>query len=172
MKREIVTYPDPVLAQTAEKITELTPELKKLAEDMVETMYEDDGIGLAAPQVGESCRLVVIDITGPEKREELRILVNPCITSKEGEVESEEGCLSVVGYRGKVKRAEKVTVDATDLEGKPVHIEADGLLAICLQHELDHLDGVLFIDHLSRLKRNLYDKKVSKWLRRTKKHSK
>lgn len=172
MKREIVTYPDPVLAQTAEKITELTPELKQLAEDMVETMYEDDGIGLAAPQVGESCRLVVIDITGPEKREELRILVNPCITSKEGEVESEEGCLSVVGYRGKVKRAEKVTVDATDLEGKPVHIEADGLLAICLQHELDHLDGVLFIDHLSRLKRNLYDKKVSKWLRRTKKHSK
>ncbi|SKA74705.1 peptide deformylase [Desulfobaculum bizertense] len=172
MKREIVTYPDPVLAQTAEEITELTPELKQLAEDMVETMYEGDGIGLAAPQVGESCRLVVIDITGPEKREELRILVNPCITSKEGEVDSEEGCLSVVGYRGKVKRAEKVTVDATDLEGKPVHIEADGLLAICLQHELDHLDGVLFIDHLSRLKRNLYDKKVSKWLRRTKKHSK
>ncbi|GAB6176943.1 peptide deformylase [Desulfobaculum senezii] len=171
MKREIVTYPEPVLAEKAAEITEITPEIRALAEDMAETMYEGDGIGLAAPQVGESCRLVVVDITGPNDRSDLRILVNPCITSREGEVESEEGCLSVIGLRGKVTRAENITVDATDLEGNPVHIEADGLLAICLQHEIDHLDGVLFIDHLSRLKRSLYDKKVKKWVRQKKRHS-
>lgn len=171
MKREIVTYPDPVLAEKCAEIKEITPELRELVDDMVETMYEDDGIGLAAPQIGESIRLVVIDITGPQQREELRVLVNPVITAREGEVESEEGCLSVVGLRGKVMRSEKVTVEATDLDGNPLHIDADGLLAICLQHELDHLDGVLFIDHLSRLKRNLYDKKVRKWVRQKQRHS-
>ncbi|NJB67963.1 peptide deformylase [Desulfobaculum xiamenense] len=171
MKREILAYPDPVLAQKAAEITEVTPELRQLVEDMVETMYEDDGIGLAAPQVGESIRLVVIDITGPKLREDLRVLVNPVITSREGEVESEEGCLSVIGLRAKITRSEKVTVDATDLDGNPVHIDADGLLAICLQHEIDHLDGVLFIDYVSRLKRSLYDKKVRKWVKQKQRRS-
>lgn len=173
MKRDLRVYPDPVLAEQAKDISEITPELKQLAEDMAETMYANEGIGLAAPQVGESCRLVVVDITGPDKREDLRILVNPVISRRSDDtVESEEGCLSVAGYRAKVKRAAEVTVEATDLEGNPVTIEADELLAICLQHELDHLEGTLFIDHISRLKRTMYDKKVKKWIRQSEKANK
>lgn len=162
MRRTILKYPDAVLARKSLEIGEITDELRQLAKDMAETMYTNEGIGLAAPQVGECCRLVVIDITGPDKREDLRVLVNPKITAAEGKVVSEEGCLSVSGYRSDVARSEKVTVEATDLDGKPLSIEADGLLAVCLQHELDHLDGVLFIDRISRLKRSLYDKKVKK----------
>lgn len=171
MKREILTYPDPKLAQKAEPIEEITPEIKKLAEDMVETMYERDGIGLAAPQVGESCRLIVVDITGPSLREDLKVIVNPEIVTSEGQVEYEEGCLSVREIKAKVKRAEKVTVRGRDLDGKPMEIEADELLAVCLQHEIDHLEGVLFIDRLSRLKRTLYDKKVKKWQKLEREHS-
>lgn len=162
MRRKILKYPDPLLARKALVIGEITDEHRALAQDMIETMYANEGIGLAAPQVGECCRLVVIDITGPDKREDLRVLVNPTITAKDGSVVSEEGCLSVVGYRSDVSRAERVTVEATDLDGKPVKIEADGLLAVCLQHELDHLDGVLFIDRISRLKRSFYDKRIKK----------
>ncbi|WP_461210810.1 peptide deformylase [Desulfocurvus sp. DL9XJH121] len=166
MKRTLSVYPDPVLAQRAEEITEITPELRQLAEDMAETMYANDGIGLAAPQVGESCRLVVIDITGPDRREDLRVLVNPKITEKcPDTVETEEGCLSVAGMRAKVRRSAAVTVEATDLDGQPVTIEGEDLMAVCLQHELDHLEGRLFIDHISRLKRSMYDKKVRKWMR-------
>lgn len=163
MKCEILVYPDPILQQKAAPIEKITPEIKKLAEDMVETMYEADGIGLAAPQVGQSCRLIVIDITGPSLKEDLKVIINPEIVTSEGEVEYEEGCLSIRELKAKVKRAEKVTVKGKKLNGKPVKIEADGLLAVCLQHEIDHLDGVLFIDRLSRLKRTLYDKKVKKW---------
>lgn len=162
MRRTILKYPDPTLARKSLEIGEITDELRDLAKDMAETMYANDGIGLAAPQVGECCRLVVVDISGPDKREDLRVLVNPRITAKDGSVVSEEGCLSVIGYRSDVARAEKVTVEATDLDGRPVTIEAEGLLAVCLQHELDHLDGVLFIDRISRLKRSLYDKKIKK----------
>ncbi|EMG35810.1 peptide deformylase [Desulfocurvibacter africanus PCS] len=162
MRRTILKYPDAVLARKSLEIGEITDELRQLAKDMAETMYTNEGIGLAAPQVGECCRLVVIDITGPDKREDLRVLVNPKIIAAEGKVVSEEGCLSVSGYRSDVARSEKITVEATDLDGKPLSIEADGLLAVCLQHELDHLDGVLFIDRISRLKRSLYDKKVKK----------
>lgn len=163
MKRDILVYPDSRLAQKAEPIGEITPEIRKLAEDMVETMYESDGIGLAAPQVGECCRLIVVDITGPKMRSDLKVILNPEIVESEGDTESEEGCLSVRELRAKVKRAEKVTVKGKDLDGKPVSIQADEMLAICLQHEIDHLDGTLFIDRLSRLKRTLYDKKVKKW---------
>lgn len=166
MKRDLSVYPDPVLARRADEIGEITPEIRQLAEDMAETMYANDGIGLAAPQVGESCRLVVIDITGPERREDLRVLVNPVITARsDGSVETEEGCLSVSGYRAKVRRADRVVVQATDLEGNPVTIEGEELMAVCLQHELDHLEGRLFIDHISRLKRAMYDKRVKKWMR-------
>jgi peptide deformylase len=168
MKREILVYPDPRLAEKSREIDEITPEVKKLAEDMVETMYESDGIGLAAPQVGECCRLIVVDITGPQLREDLRIIVNPEIVSAEGETESEEGCLSVRELRSKVKRAGKVKVRGKDLDGKAVEIDAENLLAICLQHEIDHLEGTLFIDRLSRLKRSLYDKKVKKWQKQEK----
>ncbi len=165
MVRKILTYPSPVLAQKAAPVEEITPELRQLAQDMAETMYEKRGIGLAAPQIGECCRLIAVDISGPEERKELMFLVNPEVVSKTGEVLEEEGCLSVANFRSKVKRAESVVVKAKDLDGKDVEIPADGLLAICLQHEIDHLDGVLFIDHVSRLKRAMYDNKVKKWLK-------
>lgn len=171
MKREILVYPDPRLAQKSEAIQEVTPEIRKLADDMVETMYEGDGIGLAAPQVGECRRLITVDITGPSLREDLRVILNPEIVSAEGEVDSEEGCLSVRELRAKVKRAEKVRVKGMDLDGNPVDIDADGILAICLQHEIDHLNGTLFIDRLSRLKRSFYDKKVKKWQKLEQAHS-
>ena len=165
MARKILKYPDPILCKKAEPICEITPEVRQLAEEMAEAMYEKRGVGLAAPQVGECCRLIAVDVSGPEERTDLMFLVNPEIVSREGQVDEEEGCLSVSNFRSKVRRSEKVVVKATDLEGKPVEIPADGILAICLQHEIDHLDGVLFIDHVSRLKRAMYDNKVKKWLK-------
>jgi len=165
MVREILKYPNPILVQKAKDIEEITPEIRKLAEDMADTMYEKRGIGLAAPQVGECCRLIAVDVSGPDERSELMFLVNPVIVSREGEVEDEEGCLSVAQFRAKVKRSEKVVVKARDLDGKEVEVPAEGLLAVCLQHEIDHLDGVLFIDRISRLKRALYDGKVKKWMK-------
>jgi len=166
MIREILKYPDPRLALECDAIDEITDEIRQLAEDMVETMYKDEGIGLAAPQVGANCRLIVVDVSGPEERTELMKLVNPRLENHEGEVETEEGCLSVLNFRSKVKRAEKVRLVAQDMDGHPVCIDADGLLSICLQHEIDHLNGTLFIDKISRLKRTLYDGKVKKWLKK------
>lgn len=158
----VLQYPDPRLAETARPVNEVTPEIRELAANMAETMYARDGIGLAAPQVGALVRLVVIDISGPEKREELRVLINPVLTLAGDEVDSEEGCLSVNGYNAVVTRRERVHVEATDLEGEPVSFDADGRLAVCCQHECDHLDGVLFIDHISRLKRTMLDRKLRK----------
>lgn len=146
-------------------MTAVTPEIRDLARDMLETMYEYEGIGLAAPQVGELIRLIVVDVTGPGKREEPHVFVNPELELIGDEVESEEGCLSVAEYRAPVCRSERVRLRATDLDGNPVILEADGIFAICLQHECDHLDGKLFIDRISRLKRSLYDAKVKKWAR-------
>lgn len=161
-------YPHPVLAQKAEKITKITPELKELVRDMAETMYANKGVGLAAPQIGQSIRLITVDVSGPEKRQELMALINPEILESEGETESEEGCLSVEGYRSTVTRAQKVKVRALNLEGQEVTMEADELLAICFQHEIDHLEGTLFIDRISRLKRSLYDRRLTKWRKRKK----
>ncbi len=165
MARTIRTYPDPVLAQKAQPISEVTDTIRQLAAEMLELMYAHDGIGLAAPQVGEAVRLVTLDLSGPKKREAPRVLVNPVLSGHEGQVESEEGCLSVRGYRTTVPRAERVHLSATDLEGNAIEEDCDGLLAICLQHEIDHLDGILFIDRISRLKRALYDKRVHKWIK-------
>jgi peptide deformylase len=165
MIRPVLTHPHPVLAQRAADIVKITPEIRQLAEDMLETMYNKEGLGLAAPQVGESCRLVVVDISGPEKRDQPQILLNPRIVASSGLVESNEGCLSVINYRTKVQRAERVRLDALKLDGQPVDFEADGMLAICLQHEIDHLDGILFIDRISRLKRSLYEHKLKKWIK-------
>lgn len=163
---EVLHYPDSRLAEKSKPVEEITEEIKELAKAMAETMYKEDGVGLAAPQVGSLHRLVVIDVSGPEVRNDLMTLVNPVIVSSEGSCDSEEGCLSVPGYRAKVKRSETVTVKAQDLDGNEVTVEGEGLLAICLQHEIDHLDGVLFIDKISRLKRSMYDKKVKKWMKR------
>ena len=162
MKRRILTYPDPVLANKAEDVPEITPEIRQLALDMAETMYSDAGIGLAAPQVGEPVRLIVVDVTDEDQRSGLLTLINPRIAGRRGEVESEEGCLSVPGYRSTVIRSETVRVEALDLDGKECAVDADGLLAICLQHEIDHLDGVLFIDRLSRLKRSFFERRLKR----------
>ncbi len=162
MIRPVLQYPDPRLARKSVEIQEVTPEIRELAADMVETMYARDGIGLAAPQVGEAVRLITVDVSGPEKREALHVLVNPKLTLGPGEVESEEGCLSVPDLRADVRRAPRVTLEATDLDGKPIRLEAEELFAICLQHEIDHLEGTLFIDRVSRLKRMMYDRKIAK----------
>jgi peptide deformylase len=163
MARKIVTYPDPVLARQAEPIAEITDELREMADEMAKAMYENDGIGLAAPQIGESICLVVTDLSGPKERTDLRVWVNPEIVEREGEVTTEEGCLSVVGCRANVTRSARVRVKARDLDGNDVEEEAEDMMAVCLQHEIDHLHGTLFIDHISRLKRRLYDAKVKKW---------
>ena len=165
MSRQLVVYPNEILSRKAAPVERIDDFIRELARDMASIMYENRGIGLAAPQVGEGVRLITVDLSGPDKRDDLMVLVNPEIIHQEGECTGEEGCLSVSGYKTSVKRAEKVHVRALDLEGREINLEADDLLATCLQHEVDHLDGVLFIDRISRLKRKLYDKKITKWLK-------
>ena len=140
-KLKILTAGDPVLRQTAAEVTKIDKKLIKLLKDMAETMYAADGVGLAAPQIGVSKRIVVIDVG-----DGIIEMINPVIVNKEGSVVGGEGCLSVPEYEGEVERAEKVECEFTDRSGKRYLIETDGLLAIAIQHELDHLDGVLFID--------------------------
>lgn len=169
MIRKVLRYPDERLAACCKDVVEINDEIRQLASDMVETMYREDGIGLAAPQVGAMIRLIVVDVSGPDKRESLMTFVNPRLEALGDDmVETEEGCLSVPELRAKVARFEKVRLTALDLDGKEVSLEADGLFSICLQHEIDHLDGRLFIDRISRLKRSLYDAKVKKWQRASK----
>lgn len=166
MKRDILTYPDERLCLIAPPVEEITPRIRELAADMAETMYADRGIGLAAPQIGECLRMITVDVSGPDERSDLITVVNPRIVAASGAVASEEGCLSVRNYRSVVDRHEKVTLCGLDLDGGEITLEADGIKAICIQHEIDHLEGVLFIDRISRLKRTLYDKRMLKWLRR------
>ncbi len=149
----ILQYPHPTLAANAEPVTEFNDELKELATNMAETMYAAPGVGLAANQVGVLKRIIVIDVS--EESNELRVFVNPQVIAHSDELEEfEEGCLSLKGLYEKVKRPERVTVRAQDLDGNPFELEADGLLAVCVQHEIDHLNGIVFIDHLSRLKKD------------------
>jgi peptide deformylase len=160
----ICTYPEEILRQRAEPITEIDEEVVKLVDHMVETMYSAPGIGLAATQVGVAKQLLVADIAPRRPESELIVLINPEIVAAEGEVIIEEGCLSVPEYQAEVKRHEKITVRGLNLKGEEVEIEAEGLLAVVLQHEIDHLNGMLFIDRLSKLKRDLYKRKVRKKL--------
>jgi len=155
---EIRVLGDPILRKETVKVTEVTDELRRLVDDMFETMHAASGIGLAAPQVGRAERLTVIDI-GEEGPGPL-VLFNPEITSESGEVKWEEGCLSIPEIYGDVTRSARVTVEAMDREGRPFTIDAEGLLAVCLQHEIDHLHGKLFIDYLSLLKRR---SALAKW---------
>lgn len=166
MTLEILAYPDPRLALKAEEIKEITPEIRALAADMLETMYENEGIGLAAPQVGHPLRLVVMDLSGPEKRENPKVFVNPTIELTGEKRKAEEGCLSVPGYRNDVMRHERALLKATDLDGNPIEAEAEDLFSICIQHECDHLEGVLFIDRVGRLKRSLYESRLKKQLKK------
>lgn len=149
----IVCFPEEVLSAKAVPVAEVTDTIRTLAADMAETMYKAPGVGLAAPQIGQSIRMVVIDVT--EDKTNLLTMINPVITATNDELAlGEEGCLSLPGIYEKVKRHTQVTVEYTDLNNQRQSLEADGLLAICIQHELDHLDGVVFVDHLSRLKRD------------------
>jgi len=163
---KIYQYPEPVLRQETEKVTAFDDDLVELVEDMGETMYDAPGIGLAAPQVGKSLKLIVVDTTkDPEGEKEFMALVNPEIVEHEGAQVDEEGCLSVPELTANVDRYRKITVNYQDLEGKPQTLTTQDRFAVVLQHEIDHLNGILFIDHLSSLKRNLYKKKVKKWLK-------
>ena len=147
----ILEYPDPRLKKVASPVTAFTPELQKLVRDMAETMYAAPGVGLAATQVDVHKRLLIIDIS--EARDDLKVLINPKILSAEGEAEQEEGCLSVPGYYDKVKRAARITVRAQNDRGEPFELAAEGMLAVCIQHEMDHLLGKVFVEYLSPLKR-------------------
>ncbi|OGW30477.1 MAG: peptide deformylase [Nitrospirae bacterium GWC2_42_7] len=159
---EIKKYPDKILKKKTSPVDSIDDELQSLIDNMIETMYAAPGVGLAAPQVGVSKRLAVLDISSKEDKFPLIVLINPVISNKEGIIEFEEGCLSVPDYTAKVERAEQVLVNAVDRQGKPFEIEAEGLLAIALQHEIDHLDGVLFIDRISPLKREFFKKRYKK----------
>jgi len=156
----ILHFPDPRLRTQAKPISQVNESIVKLADDMLETMYQAPGIGLAATQVNIAKQIVVIDIS--ENHDEPLCLINPTITHKEGLEEMEEGCLSVPEVTENVQRAEKITVQYIDLEGTHQQLDADDLLAVCIQHELDHLDGKLFIDYLSKLKVQRIRKKLAK----------
>jgi peptide deformylase len=162
---EILHYPDPRLYQTAEPVAEVDESVRALVRDMAETMYAAPGVGLAATQVNVHKRVVVIDAS--ETRDQLLVLINPEIVSREGAQYREEGCLSVPGIYEPVERAERVTVRALGLDGKPFTLTAEKLLAVCVQHELDHLEGKVFVDYLSRLKQQRIKAKLQKQLRKT-----
>ena len=157
---QVLTLPDDRLRTVAKPVKEVTPEIQKFVDDMIETMYDEEGIGLAATQVDFHQRIVVIDIS--DTRDEPMVLINPEITDKRGEDGIEEGCLSVPGTRALVPRAAEVTVKALDREGNEFTFDADDLLATCVQHELDHLEGKLFVDYLSPLKRKRIQDKLAK----------
>ncbi|MCB9378047.1 MAG: peptide deformylase [Holophagales bacterium] len=164
--REVLQFPDPRLKLVSKPIDEVTDELRQLAADMIEVMYDEPGIGLAAPQVGASVRMFVIDTewNDEEKGRHPMVVINPEISEREGRITWEEGCLSVPDYSANVERDAKITLRGLDLDGNPIEERAEGLRAVCIQHEVDHLDGILFIDRISRLKRSLYVKKRRKQL--------
>jgi peptide deformylase len=160
-KLTILEYPDPRLRTKAQPVTVVDDTVRQLIDDMLETMYAAKGVGLAATQVDVHVRVLVTDVT-PE-RNDARIFINPQIIERDGQVEAEEGCLSVPGIFDTLRtRSEHIRVRALDRDGQPFEIEATGLLAICIQHEIDHLDGKLFVDYLSELKRNRIRKKLEK----------
>ena len=159
---QILRYPEPVLSRKAEPITTIDDELRSLANDMAETMYAAPGVGLAAPQVGVSRRLIVLDCAGKDEPRQLYVAINPEVVAREGESFEEEGCLSVPGYYARVERAAEVTVRFLDLDGAERELTTGGLLAVAFQHEIDHLDGILFVDHLSSLKKSIFRKKYKK----------
>jgi peptide deformylase len=163
MTYRIVKYGDPVLEKPASPITEFgTPELEQLVADMFDTMYAHKGIGLAAPQIALSQRLTVIDVSAGEDEAEKLVLINPEIIQRDGSQIGEEGCLSIPGFREDVKRAKSVTIRAQNTKGETFEVSGDDLLARAMQHELDHLNGVLFLSHLSMLKRDLIKRKIRK----------
>ena len=163
--RKIVQYPHPALLKNAEPIEEINEEIRSLVADMAETMYSAPGVGLAAPQIGVSKQVAVIDTDWKEGSRNLIVLINPEIIDAEGNINYEEGCLSVPELMSDIPRKEKVTVKGMNLEGEEIIIEGEGLLAVALQHEIDHLNGKVILDRISSLKRSLYKKKLKKLMK-------
>jgi len=165
--RKVLEFPDPRLKRVSAPVERVNDELRALARDMLEVMYHEPGIGLAAPQVGEGLRLIVLDTEWTEEGAERhpRVVVNPEITQREGEITWTEGCLSVPDFTAEVQRAKRVHLRGFDLSGGEIEEDAEDLRAVCFQHEIDHLNGILFIDRISRLKRSLYVKRRKKALR-------
>jgi peptide deformylase len=160
---DILTYPDSFLKKRTAPVEDIDGAMQTIFDSMAATMYVAPGVGLAAPQVGIGQSFIVYDIAPREEGHDLHVLVNPKIITSEGEILSQnEGCLSVPDFRADVKRAERILVEGVDRDGNPLRFEADGLLAIVIQHELDHLNGTLFIDHISTLKRQMYKRRVKK----------
>jgi len=162
--REIFKYPDPVLRKKAKKVETFDDDLKRLVQDMAETMYNAPGVGLAAPQIGESVQVIVVDVSADESNRDYVVMVNPDIVESAGTQEDEEGCLSVIDMTALVKRKKKIRVVYWDIDGQQKELTVEDRMAVVLQHEIDHLHGILFIDHLSPLKRSLYKKKLKKLL--------
>lgn len=162
---KILHYPDPRLHKTARKVERVDESIRKLVDDMAETMYAALGVGLAATQVDVHMQVIVVDIS--EQHNQLMALINPEIVASGGEEEGEEGCLSVPGIYDKVRRAEKITVRALNVNGEQIMLEAEGFLAVCLQHEIDHLHGRVFVEYLSQLKQSRIRSKLKKRLRET-----
>lgn len=175
---DIITYPNPILKKMSTDVEEVNSEIETLAKDMLETMYDAPGVGLAAPQVGKNIRMVVIDTrykdeNGEFSQEDLTeleqaitfplILINPVITKKEGKIKWEEGCLSVPGYTEQVERAEYVEIEYQNEKGEKLTLAADSLTGVCIQHEIDHLDGKVFIERLSNIRRNRIQNKIKKY---------
>ncbi|OLC97107.1 MAG: peptide deformylase [Acidobacteria bacterium 13_1_40CM_4_58_4] len=158
----IVKYGDPILEKPGAGVTKFDSELEELAEDMFASMYAAQGVGLAAPQIGKSMRFAVVDVTGGKNPEAKIILANPEVTHAEGEVREEEGCLSIPGFRGYVIRPQFVTVKAQNVKGEPFEIRGENMLARAFCHEIDHLNGILFLQHLGMLKRDLIKRKIKK----------
>jgi len=161
---KILHYPDKRLHTVAQPVSSVTPEIKKLVQDMAETMYAAPGIGLAATQVDVHQQVIVLDLSTTQ--DQLQVFINPKITASSGQSECEEGCLSVPGVYETVRRAERVTVQALNLAGEPFTLEAEGMLATCVQHEIDHLKGRVFVEYLSALKQTRLQAKIKKQLRR------
>jgi len=160
---DILKFPDPFLRDPAEPVEDIDESVQQLIEDMAATMYEAPGVGLAATQIGDKRSIFVYDRSPSEAQREYGVVINPKIVSSEGQLVSEnEGCLSVPDFRSDVKRASAVVVEGIDRKGKPVRLETEGFLAVVMQHEIDHLNGTLFIDRISALKRELYKRRMKK----------
>ncbi len=162
MIRTILHYPDPLLREVGKRVEAFDAEFQQLVDDMAETMYAAPGIGLAATQIGVSLQLFVVDVASDDEPSDLRVFANPEFLERDGEVKFQEGCLSFPGASENIERAARVRVRAQDRNGAPFEVDADGLLAVALQHEYDHLQGVLMIDHLGPLKKRVLDRKMKK----------
>jgi peptide deformylase len=162
----IRTYPDPILRKMAQRVVDIDGKIQGLIDSMSKLMYHASGIGLAANQVGVAKRVIIFDINYKEKGEDLTVLINPTIVLAEDKIVLEEGCLSVPDFRGEITRKRYLKVQGIDRHGKPIDIDAEDLMAICIQHEIDHLNGTLILDHVSHLKRNLYKRKAEKLMKK------